>query len=223
MRILSNGIRLSVALALACAVITACEKEDNNTGVINDVLTVPIQDTLQPVISENTLLTNAHPWYIRGWVYLGNEAVLKIEPGTVINMCPDEEAGGNGGLIITRGAKIVAQGLPQLPIHFQRSDSGNNGWRGIIILGRATQQKAFTTFEHEMLPAGKSLAYGGNEPDDSSGVLQHVQIDYVAPVKGKQPTPGLLLLGAGKKTNINNVVLHPLNINGASLNDRRLP
>jgi hypothetical protein len=177
--------------------VTACEREDNTpAGPKVDVMMMPVTDTLPPVIAENTLLTNTHTWYIKDWVYVTNEATLAIEPGTIIQILNRRDT--SSGLVITRGAKIMAAGLKNWPILFQMNDT-TGPWSGIVLLGRAPQKAIHNS---------SGWAYGGGQPDDSSGVLQHVKI-AVSPHKGsgnKLPE-GLLLLGVGSKTLVQDVVI----------------
>ncbi|PSL49729.1 hypothetical protein CLV51_1011064 [Chitinophaga niastensis] len=157
--------------------------------------TIPVTDTLIHVIASNTLLTASHSWYIKGWVYVNNEASLRMEPGTIINILPDDEY-KNGGLVITRGAYINAVGTDRLPVHFNIITAG-----GIVILGKAPTAKPLAVWDNPETPLQSGLAFGGSVKEDSSGILQHVLIDYPANNK----TSGLWLLGTGTKTVIQNV------------------
>jgi hypothetical protein len=187
-----------------------------------------LTDTLQHVIAENTLLTNTHPWYINGWVYLGNEATLHIEPGAVVKIIPEKQQGG--GLVITRGAKLIARGLSNQPIRFELNDTVNNcstGWTGLILLGKAPQQQPYKVLENvATLPNSGGLAYGGKDLADSSGILQHVWIAGMScndpAIKGRLPA-GLLLLGTGSRTVIKDVMIQPLGEKPFYLKRTKLP
>lgn len=184
----------------------SCKKEDGSNPVNQQLQTIPANDTLQAVITGNTLLTNTHTWYIKDWVYVSNEATIQIEPGTVIDLLPGKQG---SGMIITRGAKILAKGMPYAPISFRVKDTiSNNVWNGIVLLGRAPQPKPFTVFSTAQLAGGRELVYGGHFPEDTSGILQYIQMDYVAikyPVSAL--TPGILLLGTGSGTFIRDIRL----------------
>ena len=90
-------------------------------------------------------------------------AMLTIEPGTVI------KAAGNSALVITQGAKIIADGTPSAPIVFTSNKAvgqrAPGDWGGLIIMGKAPQNtnanstppSATATFE----------AYGTADPDGS--------------------------------------------------------
>ena len=184
----------------------SCKKEDENIPGNHQLQTIPVNDTVQTVITGNTLLTNTHKWYIRDWVYVSNEATLQIEPGTVIELLPGKKG---SGLIITRGSKIIAKGQPYFPVSIHVRDTiNNNVWNGIVLLGRAPQSKLFKIFSSEQLAEGREFIYGGYLSKDTSAILQYVNIDYV-PLKNIQPalTPGILSLGTGSGTVIRNIWL----------------
>ena len=67
--------------------------------------------------------------------------ILTIEPGTKIV----GEAGKNGGLIITRSCKIIADGTVDKPIVFtSEADRPVRGdWAGLVILGNAPTNASF--------------------------------------------------------------------------------
>jgi len=193
-------------ILLLCALFS-CEKEEKPAVPQVSTAIIPMRDTLPPLIAENTLLTNTHPWYIAGWVYVSNEATLAIEPGTVIKITGAKDTGA--GLVITRGAKIMASGFSNWPILFQLTEK-TRCWSGIVLLGKAPQKKPYSPVE-TIVSAGQGggWAYGGQQADDSSGVLQHIRI-VTNPAKqdaaGKQLQDGLLLLGVGRKTVVKDVL-----------------
>lgn len=199
-------------MLIICIGIIACEKDDNISAALKvDMMMIPATDTLPPVIAENTLLTNTHTWYIHDWSYITNEAVLSIEPGAIIKIIRKKDT--NGGLVITRGSKIIARGLRNWPVLFQLDDTAcaaNAGWSGIVVLGKAPQKQPFTVKDNmAAIHNSSGWAYGGEQADDSSGVLQHIRI-VTAPCNhtaaNNKFQKGLLLLGVGHKTVVEDVV-----------------
>jgi hypothetical protein len=192
----------------------ACKKENQAiTGTPTKMEIIPASDTLRRLIASNTLLTASHPWYIDGWVYVSNEASLRIEAGTIIKVLPTAVNTDNGrcsgGLVITRGASIHAVGTVKFPIHFMIADTVNVGGSGVIVLGRAPQEKKNMITDNPETPALSNLAYGGDVADDSSGSMEHVYIDYYV-TTDKGFTGGLLLMATGSKTVIRNITKRPL-------------
>jgi len=110
-----------------------------------------------------------------GWVYVQSGGVLNIAAGTVIR--------GNEGacIIVERGGKIYAEGTPQNPIVFTSKNApgerGPNDWAGIILLGKATNNKGTDV----VIEGGTGATYGagtGAVEDDNSGVLRYVRIEF---------------------------------------------
>src|SRR6218665_142870 len=65
-------------------------------------------------IDKDTRLVKRNVYHLVGVVYVTNNATLTIEPGTVIR--GDDKTCGT--LVITNGAKIIAEGLETDPIIF---------------------------------------------------------------------------------------------------------
>ncbi|NML36583.1 hypothetical protein HHL17_05175 [Chitinophaga sp. G-6-1-13] len=178
---------------------------------------IPVSDTIRQVIASNTLLTANHPWYIDGWVYVANEATLRVEAGAVVNILPTavnkQDGRHSGGLVITRGAYILAEGTTTLPIRITVEKAPDPGPSGLLILGRAPVKKGYTPF--------RDLTFGGNLAEDSSGVIRHLHLHY-SPAAGKGFRGGLLLLGAGSKTITEAIVTHALPTAGPGLKGGKL-
>ncbi|MBN2613488.1 MAG: hypothetical protein JXB00_18175, partial [Bacteroidales bacterium] len=110
-----------------------------------------------------------------GWVYVQDGGVLNIAAGTVVR--------GNSGacLIIERGGKIMAEGTAQAPIIFTSNNApgerGPNDWAGIIMLGKATNNKGTDV----VIEGGTGATYGagtGALESDNSGILKYVRIEF---------------------------------------------
>src|SRR5688572_10593127 len=71
--------------------------------------------TLQGKIDKDTTLRASNSYILNGLVYITNNATITIEPGTVIK---GQFTDPVGGLVITRGAKIKAEGTVDKPIVF---------------------------------------------------------------------------------------------------------
>jgi hypothetical protein len=118
--------------------------------------------------------TNNFYYLLRGAVFVEDGATLNIQAGTrVIG-----EAGSVGTLIVKRGGKLNALGTREQPIVFtsdQPAGERNRGdWGGIIINGRAPVN----------IPGGEGVGeadtgiYGGNDPNDSSGSMRYVRVEF---------------------------------------------
>jgi hypothetical protein len=140
--------------------------------------------TLQGRISKDTLLKKQNTYILKGLVYMVNNATMTIEPGTVIK---GSYSGTDvAALVITRGAKIRAEGTATDPIVFTSASPNpqSGDWGGIVICGKAPVNTSFNgaanTFQVEGgidNANGDGLA-GGADPADNSGSLRYVRIEY---------------------------------------------
>ncbi len=201
-------------LAAMCCMLS-CEKD--GTVEQNGPLTIaaiPVSDTLSGLITENTLLTARRDWRIKGIVYVMNEATLEIDSGAVIGMM---DGGGKGeaypasGIVVFRGAKIIAKGDSTNPIIFRITDSllyRADAWNGIIVLGKAPSARPEISISHQpWISAG--MGYGGTSADDSSGVLQHIRFERNTTrlPAGNRFESGIHLISTGTRTQVKNIEL----------------
>jgi hypothetical protein len=158
---------------------------------------------LSGTINENTTLYKKNVYRITGNVYVSKNAILTIEPGTVLR--GDQES--NGTLIITKGSKIIAEGLETDPIVFTSNKNTNErkagDWGGIIVLGDAPINK-FGGISVLDLGLDQSISvYGGLDEASDSGVFKYVRIEYAGKkLKNGKEYNGLSLAGVGNQTKL---------------------
>ena len=152
-------------------------------------------------------------YLLRGMVYIPANFTLTIEPGTVIKGAGPERdpAGTNrpGTLVIERLGKIIAPGTATQPIVFTSSKAVNQrtygDWGGLVLVGKAPVNQA-GTIPNPNGVRGTVETYG--EPNDNSGVLQYVRIEYAGASQPTTPASklgGLTLLGVGYQTVIDHI------------------
>jgi len=199
--------RLIHCTLATAALVMAAATAPVETQVVGPRVNVPGIDkpvrVLRGRFTSGTLtLTNDTYWLLRGAVFFQNTARLEVQPGTTIV----GETATRGTLIIDRGAQIIADGTREAPIVFT-SDQPVGGrargdWGGLIINGRAPLN----------LPGGIGLgegdtgAYGGDDPNDNSGVLRYVRVEYA----GIEFSPdnelnGIAFQGVGRGTIVENI------------------
>lgn len=215
--------KLFLVICITCSLTLFAQK---NNGIIGDSnwmnnwtnfkpITVEYpeaNEVLPDVIDKNTTLVSSKTYQLTNRVYVTNNATLTIEPGTVIR-------GGIGDidycgtLIITKGAKLIAEGTEKAPIVFT-SDKGATvrkpgNWGGIIILGNAPVNKIDKDDKHLLTDFNIDLAkasYGGDKPDDNSGILKYVRIEFGGKkINGSKEINALILAGVGKKTILDHI------------------
>lgn len=174
-------------------------------------------------ITEDTTWTKDRIWVLEDYIFVTNDATLTIEPGTYV-------AGGGGtgdqakALVITRGAKIIADGTPEEPIVFTSEfddgsldfNSDRGLWGGLIVLGKAWlnsnrvagsgAEGPGTTSVIEGIPTRfplDDITYGGEVDNDNSGIIRYCSIMYTGAQLGAgDEIQGLTLGGVGSGTTI---------------------
>lgn len=166
---------------------------------------------LSGAITEDITLYKKHTYLLLGNVFVTNNAVLSIEPGTVIM----GDAQSKATLTITVGAAIIAEGTVTDPIVFTSNKSVKKAgdWGGIIILGDGHTNKFgqnSATLFYPDLEASNYIHtnFGGENKLNNSGFLSYVRIEYAGgKSKISQDSNALLLAGIGAETTINNVMV----------------
>lgn len=166
-------------------------------------------------ITESRTLKAQYTYKLRGLVYVTNGAILTIEPGTKIV----GELGQQGGLIITRSCKIIADGTIDKPIVFtsEAASPQRGDWSGLVLLGSAPTNSTFNgvagvgEIEGGVNNSDNLGVYGTpatqvQNPADNSGVLRYVRVEYAgyAFLPDKEIN-GLTFGGVGNNTVIDNV------------------
>jgi hypothetical protein len=170
--------------------------------------------TLPDKITQNRTLKSDTVYTFTG-VLVTNNAVLTIEPGTVIRS--QDVASGksrSAPFIIDRGAKIMAIGTPDKPIIFTSgspvAQRQHGDWDGLYILGKAPVSAYDENTGGEATQISLKGIFadfpfgGGDNPADNSGALKYVRIEFAAtgPSGDKY---GLACVGVGSGTVIENV------------------
>lgn len=156
---------------------------------------------LNGIIDKDTKLLKSNTYILTGVVYVTQNATLTIEPGTVIR--GDEKTCGT--LVITKGAKIIAEGTETDPIIFtSNKEIGTRrpgDWGGIILLGNAPINKLGGVSFLDFNLNSQYGFYGGQNPEDNSGILKYVRIEYAGrKLNFLKELNGLSLAGVGNKT-----------------------
>jgi hypothetical protein len=165
----------------------------------------------KPVIVVTGDITGAESWVssdyyvLRGAVFVRAGATLNIAAGTRII----GESGSVGTLIVERGGRLNAIGTAAAPIVFTSDQPigrrGRGDWGGIILNGRAPLNFG----SGEAAGEGDTGVYGGNDPNDNSGTLQYVRVEF----SGVEFSPdnelnGIAFQALGRGTVVHHVQAH---------------
>ncbi|MFY0252675.1 hypothetical protein ACDQ55_01855 [Chitinophaga sp. 30R24] len=219
------GLALLLATVAGASMMTSCKKDNQKKDISRPVSAsgaVPFSSTLVGVLGTNhgtadtILLTNGITWHLNGLVYVDSADVLIIEPGTTIvgDLSADPSVAG-GGLIITKNAKILADGTPANPIVFTSAAAVKTpgDWSGVVLLGNApTNVPTTTRVEGVTSVSPADATFGGNNPADNSGILRFVRIEYAGfALSLNNELNGLTLAGVGNGTIIDYVEVFKAN------------
>ena len=155
-------------------------------------------------ITANQLLTANNYYLLEGAVFVQDGATLVVEPGTTIF----GEGASNGTLIVAQGGRLVANGTAEAPIVFTsdqfEGERDRGQWGGLIVNGRAPVNTGLPAFGE-----GDTGEYGGTDPEDSSGILRYVRVEFA----GIEFSPdnelnGIAFQGVGSGTVVDYVQVH---------------
>lgn len=168
MTLKSRMARLGLAAALAFATAATVRTQTNVPGLDKPVMVVSGE------ITGTVNWTNNFYWVLRGAVFVREGATLNIQAGTRIV----GEAGSVGTLIVERGGLINAIGTREQPIVFTSDQPvgqrARGDWGGLILNGRAP----LNLEGGEGVGEADTGIYGGSDPNDSSGTLQYVRVEF---------------------------------------------
>lgn len=160
--------------------------------------TIVVKDS----ISTNTRWTCDKQYLLKGFVYVTAGTTLTIDPGTIIKGDKDSK----GSLIIERGAKIMAVGTVSSPIIFTSNQAAGSrtygDWGGVMICGKAP----VNWIAEPTVEGGPRSKYGGTDPNDNSGQLSYVRIEFPGiAFSPNNEVNGLTLCGVGDATQIDHI------------------
>ena len=210
--------KLIYLLFVSAIAFTGCRKivvDNNGTVVVTDPGTEPVGKTitLSGKITTDTTLKAINTYVLDGLVYVKNGATVTIEPGTLIKGSYRDPI---GGLVITKGAKLIAKGTADKPIVFtSNSPSPRSGdWAGIVMLGKASTNSSFNgtagqgSVEGGINNADGDGLYGGTEDNDNSGALSYIRIEYAGfAFLPDNEINSLTLAGVGRGTQIDHIFI----------------
>lgn len=171
------------------------------------VVAKPIVEVAEGNITGTVTWTADKIYRLNGFVRVPLGARLNIQPGTLI--IGDRQS--KGTLIVQMGGQIFAEGTATNPI-IMTSENGPGfrepgDWGGLVICGRAPNNVTAVTGSPVELEGGYGGFHGGNLPNDNSGVLRYVRIEYAGiPINPNEEVNSLTLGSVGSATVIEYVM-----------------
>ena len=210
--------RILLAMCVFGLMLIGCESDDTPDIIINDnsvtnnnsggnnggtetiVLAGSITSDLTLDAEANYLVSSA--------LFVEDGVTLTIPAGTTVRFSP---SGVNNFLAVKQGGRIEVLGTSQNPVVMTSSNfnAGPGDWGGLLLLGKAPTNITPDNSENTANSEVGNLPYGGNQPDDNSGTISYLRLEYTGgAINGNAELNGLSLYAVGNGTNIDHVQIY---------------
>ncbi len=180
--------------------IVEVEKEDNRPLIIKMAEDEGI--LIGGTLKQKLTLKADVVYQLTGSFLVGEGGELHIPAGTVIKA----NEGFSNYILVLQGGKIFAKGTAEKPITMTSANKkpAQGDWGGLVINGKApiTNGGVFST------EINSDHKYGGDKPEDNSGELTYLKLEYTgARSSADIEHNGLTLNGVGSGTKIENIYI----------------
>ena len=171
------------------------------------VIAKPLVEIPEGTLTGTINWTEDKIYRLNGFVRVGDGARLNIEPGTLI--IGDRQS--KGTLIVQMGGKIYADGTKEKPIIMTSENPPGlrepGDWGGLVVCGRAINNVTAVTGVPVELEGGYGGFHGGTDPNDNSGIIRYVRIEYAGiPINPNEEVNTLTMGSVGNGTIIEYVM-----------------
>lgn len=185
-------------LAIAALLMTSCSRDDDSTNNTSTIDPNNFQGVLEA--GQSLTLNPAITYKLTGSLVVKADATLTIPAGTRI-----EATGGTSSYIaIAQDGLIYINGTSTNPVVMTSGKPvpAPGDWGGLVVCGRAKTNKGGANGETATAEVS-DLTYGGNDNNDSSGVIRYLRIEYTgAAFTNDKEFNGLSLFGVGSGTTV---------------------
>ena len=177
-------------LATSCITV---EEGDNVSGNNSNTSTIDPNDFQGNIFTNVSLQANTI-YKLTGPLTIQEDASLTIPAGTRI-----EATGGTSAyIVVAQGGKIYVNGTSTDPVVMTSANGSPapGDWGGLVICGKAPINSA-TSASAEV----SGLTYGGTNPNDNSGTIRYLRIEYSGAIyNANKEFNALSLFGVGSGT-----------------------
>lgn len=199
---------LSLAVVLSVTSCTVEIREDadiNGGGTPSGPTTGAVLSgtgTLTGTLTQNTTVKKG-TYSLEGVVKVPEGITLTIEPGATFTA----KTSVGSSLVVLQGAKIFAEGTASEPIVFTSDSKKPGDWGGVTLYGNAPI-KAINGAIKAISEDGNEVYYGGDQPNDNSGSLKYVRVEYGGKKigDGTSETNSMTFYSVGAGTTLENLV-----------------
>jgi hypothetical protein len=176
---------------------TSCSSDDNG-GSNNDSTFELVREDFKGDITDGTVTLESGTYKLTGKVVVKEGAKLVIKAGVTIEAQSSSTDGIIRYIAVAQGGEIQVQGTASNPVIMTSVDKFPGAWGGLVLCGKAPINKG--------IPASaevSDLAYGGDDPNDSSGSIKYLRLEYTGyAYNSEKEFNGLSMFGVGNGTTI---------------------
>ncbi|UFK98455.1 hypothetical protein [Kaistella faecalis] len=160
--------------------------------------------TLTGTLKQNTVVKKG-TYTLEGIVKVPEGISLTIEPGATFTA----KTSVGSSLVVLQGGKIYAEGTAAEPIVFTTDNKKPGDWGGVTVYGNAPI-KAINGASKALSEDGNNVYYGGDNPNDNSGSLKYVRVEYGGKKigDGTSETNSMTFYSVGAGTVLENLVAY---------------
>ena len=197
---------------------SSCTSDDTSDIVINDNSVTNNNNgggntgdeviNISGVYTTDLSLDPTKQYLVNGPLLMTSGTTLTVPAGMTIKVAP---VGVNAYIAILPGAQINANGNASNPIVFtsNASSPSTGNWGGIVLCGKAPINSTADGSTDTATTEVGGLSYGGNTPNDNSGILRYVIIEYSGgAIDGNAELNGLSLYAVGTGTIVDYVQIY---------------
>ena len=197
---------------------SSCTSDDTSDIVINDNSVTNNNNgggntgdeviNISGVYTTDLSLDPTKQYLVNGPLLMTSGTTLTVPAGMTIKVAP---VGVNAYIAILPGAQINANGNASNPIVFtsNASSPSTGNWGGIVLCGKAPINSTADGSTDTATTEVGGLSYGGNTPNDNSGILRYVRIEFAGgAIDGNAELNGLSLYAVGTGTIVDYVQIY---------------
>ncbi|MGZ5196759.1 MAG: hypothetical protein ACXWVZ_02300 [Kaistella sp.] len=203
-----NLLSLAAVFAVTSCTVEIREEADINGGGTGTGGTTAAvlsgTGTLSGTLKQNTVVKKG-TYALEGIVKVPEGVSLTIEPGATFTA----KTSVGSSLVVLQGGKIYAEGTASEPIVFTSDNKKPGDWGGVTIYGNAPI-KAINGASKALSEDGNNVYYGGDNPNDNSGSLKYVRVEYGGKKigDGTSETNSMTFYSVGAGTVLENIVAY---------------
>ena len=203
-----NLLSLAAVFAVTSCTVEIREEADTNGGGTGTGTTTGAvlsgTGTLTGTLKQNTVVKKG-TYALEGIVKVPEGVSLTIEPGATFTA----KTSVGSSLVVLQGGKIYAEGTASEPIVFTSDNKKPGDWGGVTIYGNAPI-KAINGASKALSEDGNNVYYGGDNPNDNSGSLKYVRVEYGGKKigDGTSETNSMTFYSVGAGTVLENLVAY---------------